>query len=319
MANSPRRPGAKEPRDPAKHSKKDPARPTRAKAARPETPTIDPALADLLNPAIGQGRAGVGSQTGTPSPPVGEGGVGGREVTRDGGGRARPHLSPPAQSLPTSTPNPSPTSLRPGARKRDPDGGGEGQAVPAQQTSGLAPAPDNSFDRRADFANAHRARASVARGFGEAPQQGYVGKTPGPLGELDPDLVRALGIDEPAGESEDPRNVITPDMGPARLRLQRAGHGEVGTVAGLASQQSLDRLLREGRPELERASLGAAPTAAAGQERGRTRASSSNPISTRRATSRRRSTNWSRACNATIAPRCCSASPAPARPSPWRR
>src|SRR5208283_394265 len=46
------------------HSKKDPAKPTRAKAARPHTAPLDPTLADLLNPAIGQGRAGVGSQTG---------------------------------------------------------------------------------------------------------------------------------------------------------------------------------------------------------------------------------------------------------------
>src|ERR1700733_11086493 len=51
-------------RDPEKHSKKDPAKPTRAKAARPDASPLDPALADLLNPAIGQGRAGVGSQTG---------------------------------------------------------------------------------------------------------------------------------------------------------------------------------------------------------------------------------------------------------------
>src|SRR5690348_9969812 len=51
-------------RDPSKHSKKDPAKPTRAKAARPDAPPIDPALAELLNPAIGRGRAGVGSQTG---------------------------------------------------------------------------------------------------------------------------------------------------------------------------------------------------------------------------------------------------------------
>ena len=70
-------------RDPAKHSKKDPAKPTRAKAARPDTPQLDPALAELLNPAIGRGRAGVGSQTGIepsrsradtiPSPLTGEG------------------------------------------------------------------------------------------------------------------------------------------------------------------------------------------------------------------------------------------------------
>ena len=60
-------------RDPAKHSKKDPARPTRAKASRPDVPVLDPSLADLLNPAIGQGRAGFGSQTGIPSPEAGEG------------------------------------------------------------------------------------------------------------------------------------------------------------------------------------------------------------------------------------------------------
>jgi excinuclease ABC subunit B len=187
MANSPDRGNAPRGRDPAKHSKKDPAKPTRAKAARPDTAPLDPALADLLNPAIGQGRAGVGSQTGE-----------------------------------------------------------AGQ----QKASGLKPPADNSFDRRADFANAHRARASVTGGFGEAPQQGYVGKAPVPLGELDPDLARALGIDEQDGEAEvDARNVITPDMGPAHLRLKRSGRGEVGTVAGLASQQSLDKLLREGRPE----------------------------------------------------------------------
>ena len=64
MAKSPDRPSAPKGRHPAKHSKKDPAKPTRAKAARPDAAPIDPSLADLLNPAIGRGRAGVGSQTG---------------------------------------------------------------------------------------------------------------------------------------------------------------------------------------------------------------------------------------------------------------
>src|ERR1700728_3844565 len=64
MVKAPDRPGVQKVRDPAKHSKKDPAKPTRAKAARPDAPPLDPALADLLNPAIGHGRAGVGSQTG---------------------------------------------------------------------------------------------------------------------------------------------------------------------------------------------------------------------------------------------------------------
>src|SRR5258705_2180137 len=123
--NAPRRPKQKPARDPAKHSKKDPAKPTRAKAARPEQPPMEPALADLLNPGIGQGTAGPGSQTG---------------------------LKPPA---------------------------------------------DNSFDRRADFSAAHRARKSTAQGLGEAPQAPYRGTAP--LGELDPDLAKALGLDDEDG------------------------------------------------------------------------------------------------------------------------
>src|SRR5262249_58454709 len=76
MAKSPDRSQPPHRRDPAKHSKKDPAKPTRAKAARPDTPPLDASLADLLNPGIGQGRAGIGAQTGiqsnkqsTPAPP----------------------------------------------------------------------------------------------------------------------------------------------------------------------------------------------------------------------------------------------------------
>jgi excinuclease ABC subunit B len=236
MAKTPGRPNAPKGRDPAKHSKKDPAKPTRAKAARPDTPVLDPALADLLNPAIGQGRAGVGSQTGIehqakrkpdPSAPAGQGTENGEPG----------HSTPPsAQRLPTPSPIPSPQEE--GEQRNE-----QSRRVP----SGLQPPPDNSFDRRADFARAHQARASVTRGFGEASQPGYIAKTPVPPGELDPDLARALGIDEQDGQDENPPpGVITPDMGPAR---RRQGRGEVGTVAGLASQQSLDRLLREGRPE----------------------------------------------------------------------
>jgi excinuclease ABC subunit B len=227
-------------RDPSKHSKKDPAKPTRAKAARPDVPPLDPALADLLNPAIGRGRAGVGSQTGiapgeharpVPFPFVGEGQQGRSSATR-------------SQVTPASIPSPE------GGKEQTKSGESSGDPAP-QNRSGLQPPPDNSFERRADFANAHRARASVARGFGEAPQQGYVGKGTVPPGDLDPDLARALGIDERDDEEADSRNVITPDMGPAHLRLRRSGRGEVGTTAGLASQQSLDRLLREGRPEFQ--------------------------------------------------------------------
>src|ERR1700761_5615763 len=114
------------PRDPAKHSKKDPAKPTRAKASRPDVPAMDSSLADILNPALGQGTAGIGSQT------------------------------------------------------------------------GLKPPSDNSWDRRADFANAHRARKSTqgkAQGFEERPQSGYAakGNTADRPAGIDPELADALG------------------------------------------------------------------------------------------------------------------------------
>jgi excinuclease ABC subunit B len=184
------------PRDPAKHSKKDPAKPTRAKASRPEMPALDPSLAEILNPAIGQGRAGLGAQTGSP-------------------------------------------------------------AAPGEST-GLKPPPDNSWDRRADFANAHRARASVAQGFGEAPQQGYVGKTPVPPGELDPDLARALGIEETDGDSAPPAesDELPSPLAPTRLsRTVSPLPGDPSSFGSAASQQSLDRLLREGRDEFRERQL----------------------------------------------------------------
>ena len=303
-------------RDPAKHSKKDPAKPTRAKASRPDSAPLDPALADLLNPAIGQGRAGVGSQTGiavtksaTPSPLAGEGGVGGREATSPSMTGAK-NSSAPLRNLPTPTPSPSP------------QGGGEERAA-MQQSSKIAPAPDNSFDRRADFANAHTARASVARGFGEAPQQGYVGKTPVPPGELDPDLARALGIDEQDGEAENARNVITPDMGPAHLRLARSASREVGTVAGLASQQSLDQLLRQGRAEF-REQDGANKIWVPHRPPRPEKSEGGRPLVIKsdfdpKGDQPQAIADLVEGVRRKTAPRCCSASPARARPSPWRR
>jgi excinuclease ABC subunit B len=54
---------AKPPRKLTK-AQKDPAKPTRAKASRPDEPATPDALADLLNPGIKRGSAGMGSQTG---------------------------------------------------------------------------------------------------------------------------------------------------------------------------------------------------------------------------------------------------------------
>src|SRR5512139_2629420 len=116
---------AKSPDKPKKP--KDPARPTRAKAARPIEPPTPDSLADLLNPGIGRGTAGLGSGTG--------------------------------------------------------------------KDSNLQPPPDNSWERRKDFSEAHKARKSAREGFSEAPQRDY---SASPITGLDPALERELGLGDEA-------------------------------------------------------------------------------------------------------------------------
>jgi excinuclease ABC subunit B len=174
------------PRDPAKHSKKDPARPTRAKASRPDVPAIDPALADILNPALGQGTAGIGSQT------------------------------------------------------------------------GLKPPSDNSWDRRADFANAHRARKSTqgkAEGFEERQQSGYAAKG----STDDPELSEALG----GGDGDPTKSLIgappdhdeLADIFQSQREKRHRPMPQPITLGVGASMQALESLLREGRPEFREQQL----------------------------------------------------------------
>jgi len=112
-----------------------------------------------------------------------------------------------------------------------------GEAGVGSQT-GLKPPPDNSFDRRADFAAAHTARKSTAgsigaSGFKEAPQSGYVTKTPvaPPAAEppaINAKLAGALGYRLPG--DDDDEDFVAPS----------------GVTA---TAQALDQLLREGRAE----------------------------------------------------------------------
>ncbi|MGA7611920.1 MAG: DEAD/DEAH box helicase family protein, partial [Xanthobacteraceae bacterium] len=158
---------------------RDPARPTRSKANREQLPPIAPALADLLNPAIKRGDAGVGSQTGLQQP------------------------------------------------------------------------PDNSRDRRADAAAAHRARASTPQGFGEASQAGYVGKTPNVQPVIfDAELARAFGM--PGDETQSDTSTPVPDTPPPGGR-RRATPAETDALGGVAATtDALEQLLRQGRREFLR-------------------------------------------------------------------
>ncbi len=169
---------------------KDPARPTRAKASRPDAPPTPDALADLLNPAINKGTAGMGSGTGA--------------------------------------------------------------------NSGLQQPPDNSFDRRKDFSAAHQARKSKTSGFDEAPQSDYTGA---PVTGLDPALAQELGLGDDLGDDApaDPHAASAREAeriargGDPKYRLPKAdlptGAGGLASMGVAATATSLERLLREGRPE----------------------------------------------------------------------
>jgi len=117
--------------------------------------------------------------------------------------------------------------------------------------SGLQPPPDNSFDRRADFANAHRARRSTQQGFQEAPQAGYVAQKPT---ELDPELASALGYgqSDPSkpiiGDMPHDRDEISDISEPRREKRHRPAPQPL-TLGVTASMQALEKLLREGRAE----------------------------------------------------------------------
>ena len=171
---------------------KDPARPTRAKAARPIEPATPDALADLLNPAINKGTAGLGSGTGK-----------------------NPNLQPP---------------------------------------------PDNSFDRRADFSAAHKARKSTPKlpeesGFEEAPQRDYAAS---PITGLDPALAQELGLGGDAPPDPHAQSAREAERiargGDPKYRLPKADLPQPGSglssMGVAATAESLERLLREGRPEI---------------------------------------------------------------------
>ena len=189
------RPMAKTPDTPKKS--KDRARPTRAKASRPDAPPTPEALAELLNPGIARGTAGLGSGTGGQHARVTS--PQGGEVDRAQRGRERGD-----DAIESQAPSPAP-SARP-----LPKGERLGEA------SGLQPPSDNSWDRRRDFSAAHTARKSAkesakdadktkSSGFEEARQSDYDAGA-SPITGLDPRLAAELGLgDEADASSPSPR------------------------------------------------------------------------------------------------------------------
>ena len=314
MAKGPDRPHAPKGRDPAKHSKKDPAKPTRSKAARPDTPVLDPTLADLLNPAIGQGRAGVGSQTGiertpspsSPSPLVGEGGVGGREGksrVATGAHEVRPRLRPPSRPPPLTPPHKGegkskPPSSRP--RRTIPL-----TAAPTSPTRTGHARPSCAVSARPHSrAISARRRFRPANSIPTSPAHSASTRRKAP-----PRKIRGTSL-RPTWARPDCASRDRARATSARSPASPVSNRSTGCCAKAARNSAKAKgQIKSG-----------CRTGRSGRKRARAAGPwSSNPISTPRAISRKPSPTWSKACAAMIAARCCSASPAPARRSPWPR
>ena len=141
-------------------SQKDPAKPTRAKAHRPEVQPIGPALAELLNPAINAGDAGIGSGTGLQPPPD-------NSKDRRSGGEAAAHRARASTQTNDTLP-------------REP-------SVDRNMTR-------NTIERR--DAGRGGTRADPRAGFNEAPQAAFANYgTTATVPTLDPELAKQLGLD----------------------------------------------------------------------------------------------------------------------------
>jgi excinuclease ABC subunit B len=148
--------------------------------------------------------------------------------------RAKPAKKDPARPTRAKANRPDFTPTAPELEALLNPGIGKGTAGLGSGT-GLRPPPDNSRDRRADFAAAHTARKSTPAGFNETPQSGYVAKTP--------------LLPPPGSLSEPP----SPASG-GGMQSDAEGDDDVvslreGTTGASATMRALDRLLREGRRE----------------------------------------------------------------------
>ena len=205
---------------PKPRAPKDPARPTRAKAARPETHPIGPALADLLNPAINRGEAGVGSQTGLQPPP---------DNSRD----RRADFSAAHR-----------------ARKSTPTGFGEVPQSPYRDNAELreaSPELARILGIEGDDAGGDGTPSPSPAGGGSASEASRGGVTEPQRRSPPPGALRAP-TSPLQGEVEVSKHTVYGDRDDT-VRRPRPARPELADFGVAATAQSLDRLLREGRAE----------------------------------------------------------------------
>jgi excinuclease ABC subunit B len=175
---------------------------------------IGPALADLLNPAINRGESGIGSSTGLQPPPD-------NSWDRRSGGEAAAHRARKSTTKKFDTLSSPPPS----------GGEGSGMGGIAHPESAATPLPEPSSTRREGERNPLEGEVNQG-GFDEAPQAIY--GTSATIPTLDPELAKQLGYDVEDDDS----------FRPARNKMESLGVK--------ATAESLEALLREGRPEFRK-------------------------------------------------------------------
>jgi len=194
---------------------------------------IGPALAELLNPAINRGDAGLGSGTGLQPPPD-------NSWDRRSGGEAAAHRARASTrgtsedvakrdaSLTSSIsrgsppPNPPPQAGE-GSRRLAPHADGKDFPAESQPASPLPLAGEGQGGG-----------ASTRQGFDETPQANY--GTAATIPALDPELAKQLGF---TTEEED------------AAALARPPRNKMEALGVAATADALESLIREGRPEFK--------------------------------------------------------------------
>jgi excinuclease ABC subunit B len=231
---------------------KKPRKTPNSKASRPDVQPIGPALAELLNPAINRGDAGLGSGTGLQPPPD-------NSWDRRAGGeaaahRARKSTRATGDDVARRDASFPPPPARPLARGGEGSGVGDGAASPtageydegpaaspsATEPAEAPPTPDLESELRSPRTPPLRGgRGEERGGLGEAPQREFAPAnygTAATIPTLDPELAKQLGF---TTEEEDAAAMARPP----RNKMEALG------VA--ATADALDALIRDGRPEFK--------------------------------------------------------------------
>jgi excinuclease ABC subunit B len=221
------------------HPKK-PVKTPKSKAHRPDVQPIGPALAELLNPAINRGDAGLGSGTGLQPPPD-------NSWDRRSGGEAAAHRARAstrgtsedvakrdASVTPTTPRGSPPPNLPPqageGSRRLAPN---DERDFPADSPP-ASPLPLAGQSLPPTGSGGQGGGASAKQGFDEAPQANY--GTAATIPALDPELARQLGF---TTEEED------------AAALARPPRNKMEALGVAATADALENLIREGRPEFK--------------------------------------------------------------------